>query len=71
MLDEKPGPINRRDEPSACRMMSVVVSCVRVFGDKRMAADWLQKLVDDGVISADQLAEAERIASSMGIKVEG
>jgi type IV pilus assembly protein PilB len=35
-----------------------------------MAADWLQKLVDDGVISADQLAEAEQIASSMGIKVE-
>ncbi|MBT4865733.1 MAG: type II/IV secretion system protein [Planctomycetaceae bacterium] len=35
-----------------------------------MAADWLQKLVDDGVISADQLTEAEQIASSMGIKVE-
>ena len=35
-----------------------------------MAADWLQKLVDDGIISTDQLDEAEQIASNMGIKVE-
>ena len=35
-----------------------------------MAADWLQKLVDDGIISNDQLVESEQIASSMGIKVE-
>jgi type IV pilus assembly protein PilB len=35
-----------------------------------MATDWLQKLVDDGIISTDQLVEAEQIASSMGIKVE-
>ncbi len=35
-----------------------------------MAADWLQKLVDDDVISADQLSEAEEMAAGMGIKVE-
>jgi type IV pilus assembly protein PilB len=35
-----------------------------------MARDWLSKLVEDDVISADQLAEAESIARSMGIKIE-
>ena len=35
-----------------------------------MAAQWLQKLVDRGIISADQLAEAEEMAPSMGIKPE-
>ena len=34
-----------------------------------MAGDWLQQLVDDGLISADQLAEAESMAKSMGLKV--
>lgn len=32
-----------------------------------MAADWLQKLVDDGSISSDQLAEADGMASNLGI----
>ncbi|GAB4155562.1 MAG: ATPase, T2SS/T4P/T4SS family [Planctomycetaceae bacterium] len=32
-----------------------------------MAADWLNKLVDDGVISQDQLAEADGMAGSLGI----
>jgi type IV pilus assembly protein PilB len=32
--------------------------------------DWLQQFVDDGTISADQLVEAESMASSMGISVE-
>ncbi len=35
-----------------------------------MAAEWLQKLIDDGIISADQLAEADDMAASMGIKPE-
>ncbi|MBW3541698.1 MAG: GspE/PulE family protein, partial [Planctomycetes bacterium] len=35
-----------------------------------MPADYLQKLIDDGVIGADQLKECESIARSMGIKVE-
>jgi type IV pilus assembly protein PilB len=35
-----------------------------------MAADWLQKLVDDGTISADQLAEAIDLAGSLGISPE-
>jgi type IV pilus assembly protein PilB len=35
-----------------------------------MAADWLQKLVDDDVISADQLAEANDMAGSLGIPPE-
>jgi len=35
-----------------------------------MAADWLQNLVTDGVISADQLAEAEEVALASGITVE-
>ena len=35
-----------------------------------MAVDWLQRLVDDGLISADQLAEADSVASSTGIKTE-
>ena len=35
-----------------------------------MAADWLQELVEGGIISSDQLVEAEQMASSMGIKVE-
>ena len=30
-----------------------------------MAADWLHKLVEDGVISPDQLAEAEETATSL------
>lgn len=32
-----------------------------------MAEDWLNKLIDDGTISADQLGEADQIASSMGV----
>src|SRR5436309_359371 len=32
-----------------------------------MPVDWLQKLVKQGVISADQLAEAEDMSSGMGI----
>ena len=35
-----------------------------------MAADWLQKLVNDGIISQDQLAEADQTASSLGISVD-
>lgn len=35
-----------------------------------MAAEWLQKLVDEDAISADQLAEAEAMASSTGITPE-
>ncbi len=34
-----------------------------------MPADWLQKLVKQGVISTDQLAEAEDMAANMGIGV--
>ncbi len=34
-----------------------------------MAADWLQKLVDQGLISADQLSEAEEMATAAGISV--
>jgi type IV pilus assembly protein PilB len=34
-----------------------------------MAADWLQKLVDQGLISADQLSEAEEMAAGMGITI--
>ncbi|MBX3442361.1 MAG: type II/IV secretion system protein [Planctomyces sp.] len=32
--------------------------------------DWLQQFVEDGTISADQLAEAEDMASSLGLSVE-
>jgi type IV pilus assembly protein PilB len=35
-----------------------------------MARDWLQKFVKDGTISADQLQEAQEVASSHGIAVE-
>ena len=35
-----------------------------------MAGDWLQQFVNDGTISADQLREAEEMASSLGIPVE-
>ena len=35
-----------------------------------MTAEWLQKLVKDGVISAEQLSEAESMATNMGIKPE-
>src|SRR5579864_3102581 len=35
-----------------------------------MAADWIQKLVKDGVISKDQLAEAQALAAKLGLKVE-
>ena len=35
-----------------------------------MAADWLNHLVEDGTISADQLAEAEDMAANLGIKPE-
>lgn len=35
-----------------------------------MAANWLQKLVTEGFISADQLAEAESMAASTGIQPE-
>ncbi|MCA9074128.1 MAG: Flp pilus assembly complex ATPase component TadA [Planctomycetaceae bacterium] len=35
-----------------------------------MAGDWLQQFVDDGTISADQLREAEQMASNLGIPVE-
>lgn len=34
-----------------------------------MSEDYLRKLVDDGVISDDQLGEAENMASSLGISV--
>ncbi len=32
-----------------------------------MAAEWLQKLIDDGVISPDQMVEAEGTAANLGI----
>jgi len=35
-----------------------------------MAADWLQKLVNDGVISPDQLAEAEQMGRNLGITTD-
>jgi type IV pilus assembly protein PilB len=35
-----------------------------------MAADWVQKLVKDGVISKEQLGEATDLAGKLGIKVE-
>lgn len=35
-----------------------------------MASDWVQKLVKDGAISKEQLAEAQGLASKLGIKVE-
>lgn len=35
-----------------------------------MAADWLQKLVQDGIVGPDQLDEARDLASSMGITPE-
>ncbi len=35
-----------------------------------MSGDWLQQFVDDGTISEDQFAEAERMASNLGIPVE-
>jgi len=35
-----------------------------------MAGDWVQKLVKDGVISKEQLAEAKDLAGKLGIKVE-
>ena len=35
-----------------------------------MAAEWLEKMIADGVISADQLAEAEGIAAQRGISPE-
>jgi len=35
-----------------------------------MAAEWLEKLVEDGTISKEQLGEAEDMASNMGITAE-
>lgn len=35
-----------------------------------MAGDWIQKLVKDGVISKEQLAEAKDLANKLGIRVE-
>ncbi|MFM7160834.1 MAG: GspE/PulE family protein [Planctomycetaceae bacterium] len=35
-----------------------------------MAADWVQKLVKDGVISKDQFAEARDLSSRQGLKIE-
>ncbi len=35
-----------------------------------MAADWLQQLVDDGIVGPDQLSEAGDLAASMGITPE-
>ncbi len=35
-----------------------------------MAAEWLHTLVDDGLVSEEQLVEAEQTASSLGIKTE-
>jgi type IV pilus assembly protein PilB len=35
-----------------------------------MASDWIQKLVKDGVISKEQLAEAKQLAAKLGIKEE-
>src|SRR6266478_2787171 len=35
-----------------------------------MAGDWIQKLVKDGVISKEQLAEAQALAGKLGLKVE-
>jgi len=35
-----------------------------------MSGDWLQQFVDDGTIGADQLAEAEQMASNLGIPIE-
>ena len=35
-----------------------------------MATDWVQKLVNDGLIAADQVGEAKAMASNLGIKLE-
>ena len=35
-----------------------------------MPGDWLQKLVDEGIISPDQLVEAEQMASNLGVRVD-
>jgi type IV pilus assembly protein PilB len=35
-----------------------------------MAADWVQKLVKEGVVSKEQLAEAQAVAAKLGIKTE-
>ncbi len=35
-----------------------------------MADDWVKKLVKDGVISKEQLAEATDLAAKLGLKVE-
>ncbi len=35
-----------------------------------MAANWLEKLVNDGAISESQLADAEQMATELGIKTE-
>jgi type IV pilus assembly protein PilB len=35
-----------------------------------MASDWVQKLVKEGVISKEQLAEAQQLAAKLGIKEE-
>ena len=36
----------------------------------KMASDFLEKLVEDGVISRDQLAEAQQMAANVGITTE-
>jgi type IV pilus assembly protein PilB len=40
------------------------------YSGETLMASWLQNLVDKGIISADQLAEAEEMAPGMGIKPE-
>ncbi len=34
-----------------------------------MAADWVQQLLDEGIISPEQLAEAEDMAASLGTTI--
>jgi type IV pilus assembly protein PilB len=40
------------------------------FEEDQMAADWIQKLVKDGVISKEQLGEAQALADKLGLKTE-
>jgi len=45
-------------------------SSLNTLKSLHMSGDWLQQFIDDGTISADQLAEAEQMASNLGIPVE-
>jgi type IV pilus assembly protein PilB len=57
------------DSRSARRQGSVGIGVHRRIEVLPMPVDWLAKLVKQGVISADQLSEAEDMASNMGIGV--